>query len=196
MSHTDTKPGPQTDAKTDAKTGTEAVKNGKPGRKAGSTIVRPDTSAFDLNAIAGAVAAPAEVITLSQPTVERKPEQLAMDKVVERAHAAWVKAGRPSAWAKMPVVTYYLDPTHVEGYKYLIRRAADFHGIRPRFGTPTRVTRSLIGKLAAAGTVLPVEYEGREILAWAAMDKRPRVTSDAKPETKPEAKPDAKPDAK
>jgi hypothetical protein len=175
MSHTDTKP--QTDTKPDATATAPANgEKGKPGRKPGQTVKRPDTSAFSLDSITGAVAAPALVRTLAQPKLERKPEQIAMDKVAERAHEAWVKAGCPGAWDKMPVITYYLDPTHVEGFKYLIRRATDFHGTRPRFGSPARVTKKLIAEMTAAGTPIPPEYEGREILAWAVLDKRPRPT--------------------
>lgn len=143
---------------------------GKRGRKPGSTVVRPDTSGIDLAAIADAVVAPAEVRDLAAPKLERKPEQLAMDKVAERAHEAWVKAGRPAAWPKMPVITYYLNPTHVEAYKYLIRRACDFHGTRPRFGSPARVSESLAAKIGHP------DYTGREILAWAVLDKRPKTS--------------------
>lgn len=159
----------------------DATPNGeaKRGRKPGTQVKRPDTSGLNLDAIAGAVAAPAMVRTAAAPKLERKPEQMAMDKVAARAHAAWVTAGRPAAWEKMPVITYYLDPTHVEGFKYLIRRAVDFHGTRARFGSPARVTKKLINE---AG--LQADFEGREILAWAVLDKRPRTSKDeAKPAT-------------
>jgi hypothetical protein len=167
---------------TDVKPGADAPatsENGdaKRGRKPGTQVKRPDTSGFNLDAIAGAVAAPAQIRTAAAPKIERKPEQMAMDKVAARAHASWVGAGRPAAWEKMPVITYFLDPTQVEGYKYLIRRAVDFHGTRVRFGAPARVTKKLIHE---AG--LQPEFEGREILAWAVLDKRPRTVKDeAKP---------------
>lgn len=175
-----------TDTKTpDAKTDATPEANGKPGRKTGSKVVRPDTSGFALDAIAAAQAAPVEVRELAAPRAERKPEQLAMDKVAERAHKAWIEADRPNAWPKMPVVTYYLPPTHIEGYKYLIRRACDFIGARPKFGTPARVTKTLMAALAKKGVNLPADYEGREILAWAVMDKRPRPTTNTAPATTP-----------
>ena len=158
-----------TQSKTSKTAAATAPANGEAAKDTKTRAPRPDVSGLDLTAIAGATPAAAAVVAAAAPRQERSEQQQAMDKVVVRAHDAWVKAGRPAAWNKMPVVTYYLDPTHVEGFRYLIRRACDFADLAAKFGHPMTVTREL-----AQSAGLPADHVGREVLAFAVKDKRPR----------------------
>jgi hypothetical protein len=72
------------------------------------------------------------LVSLTAPIRKRSEQQAAMDAVGKRAYQAWVDAGRPSAWGKVPSVTYFVPPERVEHYKYLIRRTADFLQPIPR----------------------------------------------------------------
>ena len=142
----------------------------------------PDTSDVDLDAINAATLAPSDLITASAPMRERSDQQKAMDKVAARAYEAWVKAERPSVWAKIPVVTYFLAEDDVKKYRYLIRRACsivepegDSTGVRVRFGNEFTLSEQMAEKLGMANNA------GKTVLAWAAVDKR---TMEDKPEEK------------
>jgi hypothetical protein len=115
----------------------------------------------------------AEFQQATTPVRNRKPVQLAMDKVAEQAYADWVTAERPSTWARMPVITYFLDPTEVPEYRKLIRRACeivtpdgDASGVRARFGKEFVLSDKMAAKIEKP------EAAGKTVLAWAAIDKR------------------------
>lgn len=152
----------------------EDAKETKPRQKA------PDTSTVALDAINAATLAPSDLINASAPMRERSDQQKAMDKVAARAYEAWVKADRPSVWAKIPVVTYFLSEEDVTKYRYLIRRACaivepvgDSAGVRVRFGNEFTLSEAMAEKLG-----MP-DNAGKTVLAWAAVDKR---TMEDKPE--------------
>lgn len=135
----------------------------------------------DDKAIAAAVAAiegyseaPAEVIEATTPVRKRGSLQIAMDKVAVRAYAAWVERDRPSVWAKLPVITYYLDPEQVPEWRKMIRKACEFvtpqgdaSGVRARFGK----SEFVLTEEQAAKIGRP-DDAGKTVLSWAAIDKR------------------------
>lgn len=154
----------------------EDKKDTKPRAKA------PDTSTVELEAINAATLAPSDLVTASAPMRERSDQQKAMDKVAARAYEAWITAEKPSAWAKIPVVTYFLSEEDVSKYRYLIRRACaivepvgDSAGVRVRFGNEFTLSEQMAEKLGMPGNA------GKTVLAWAAVDKR---TMEDKPEEK------------
>ncbi len=142
----------------------------------------PDTTTVNLDAINAATLAPSDLVNASAPMRERSDQQKAMDKVAARAYEAWVKADRPSVWAKIPVVTYFLSEEDVPKYRYLIRRACaivepvgDSAGVRVRFGNEFTLSEAMAEKLS-----MP-DNAGKTVLAWAAVDKR---TMEDKPDEK------------
>lgn len=151
----------------DGQEGTEAATPATPRAKA------PDTSTVALDAINAATLAAPDLITASAPMRERSDQQKAMDKVAARAYEAWVKADRPSVWAKIPVVTYFLSEDDVKKYRYLIRRACaivepvgDSAGVRVRFGNEFTLSEAMAEKIGRP------DDSGKTVLAWAAVDKR------------------------
>jgi hypothetical protein len=115
------------------------------------------------------------------PVRNRKAVQLAMDAVAEQAYSDWADADRPSTWARMPVITYFLDPADVAEYRKLIRRACDIvtpqpyekdgttvepSGVRVRFGKEFVLTEKMAAKIGKP------DEAGKTVLAWAAIDKR------------------------
>lgn len=163
---------------------TEDSTKDKPKRKP-----TPDTSAVSLDAIKGAVIADptaaedpelvSEFIAAGAPTRERKPEQKAMDEVAQAAYAAWVKAGRPSQWAKMPVVTFYLTEEELPAWRHLIRRACSIAdptepdtGVRVHFGNEFTLNERTAKRIGHEDDI------GKTVLMWAAIAKRPVSDSD------------------
>lgn len=147
----------------------------------GTAPAKPEAESLSLNDItSGAFMLPAELAESSAPVRARNEKQQAMDNKVKELHAAWIKAGKPSTWAKMvegkTVATYFVEPDKSAELHKLINRAVALHGVRSRLGTSFRVTEKHV---AAYG--LPKHYVGREAISFAIMDKRPRATSDGKP---------------
>lgn len=132
---------------------TSPAENPKRGRKPGSVAIKHDLD-FGLDFLAAPQLASETEVRQTAPQRERSEVQRTMDAVIPKAHAAWIQAGKPSQWGKLPVVTYRVPPEKVDGLKYLVRRAADFHGVRARFGSAAR------------------DASGMEIVAFAVMDKR------------------------
>lgn len=162
-------------AATDGQDGHGAPADIKPRAKA------PDTSSVDLDAIKAAAFAPADLVSASAPMRERSDQQKAMDKIAARAYEEWVKADRPSLWAKIPVVTYFLTAEDVPRYRYLIRRACaivepsgDSAGVRVRFGNEFTLSEAMAEKLGRK------DDAGKTVLAWAAVDKRTMESEDKK----------------
>jgi hypothetical protein len=135
----------------------------------------PDTSGITADAINAATLATPDLRQSSQPVRVRKPEQLAMDAVAARAYKAWVDAKKPTAWDKMPVITYFLDDAEaVRSYRFLIVNACritpsvteGISGVRARFGNEFTLSEEM------AKNVKRPEMAGKIVLAWTAIDKR------------------------
>jgi hypothetical protein len=133
----------------------------------------PDTSAVSLDAINGASLAVPDLVAAAAPVRERTDQQKTMDAVAAKAYAEWVKADKPSAWAKMPVVTYFLDEDELSAYRYLIRRACEIvepvdgaTGVRVRFGNEFTLSEAMAAKINRP------ELAGKTVLAWSAVDRR------------------------
>jgi hypothetical protein len=133
------------------------------------------------------VAKDKEIKQATTPVRNRKPVQLAMDKVARRAYADWVEAGRPSTWLRMPVITYYISPDVEDGhgsaadYRKWIRSAVlavtpepfekdgqtvEPSGVRARFGGDFVLTEKMANKIGQP------DKAGYTVLSWAAIDKR------------------------
>jgi hypothetical protein len=164
-----------------ARLAAEAAQNGETGAtgEADKTTKRriPDVSDVTLDAINGAALGSADLIAASAPVRERSDQQKAMDAVATRAYEAWVKAEKPGTWGKMPVVTYFLDAEELPKFRYLIRRACEFvepvegsPGVRVRFGNEFTLREDMAAKIGKP------DFAGKTVLAWAAVDKRPRET--------------------
>jgi hypothetical protein len=156
--------------------GSDQEKKATPRKKA------PDTSKLDLDGIDAAILAPAELIKAATPIRARSDEQVKMDAVAQRAYDAWVKAGKPTLWQNMPVVTYFLDEgDELEGYRYLIKHSAavvkDDAGTpgnaRIRWGNEFTVSEEMAARLKNPdGSVGRPEVAGKTVLAWAVINKR------------------------
>jgi hypothetical protein len=147
----------------------------------------PDTSDVSIDAIRAAVVADptdpdlgdaSEFFAAGAPQRARKPEQAAMDEVAAAAYAKWVAADRPSQWAKMPVVTFYLSEEDLPKYRYLIRRAAKIvepiepdTGVREHFGNEFTLREDMAKKIGRE------DDAGKTVLMWAAIAKR-KVSED------------------
>lgn len=173
---------------------TPAAQNGESGVESGNVEATeestknakraptPDTSDVSLDAIKAAVIADptdpdlgdaAEFFAAGQPQRARKPEQMAMDEVATAAYGKWVKAGRPSKWANMPVVTFYLTEEELPKWKHLIRRACLYvepetpdTGVRVHFGNEFTLSERMAAKIGRPDDV------GKTVLMWAAIAKR------------------------
>lgn len=187
MTDTDTGPAEQT---ADPAENTEGVTKGKPGRGVrgkksdgngqgnpeSKNVTRkppPDTSDVTLEGINAATLALPDLVAASAPTRERSEQQKAMDEVAKRAYQAWIDADKPSMWQKIPVVTYFLTDEELPKYRYLIRRACaivepigDSRGVRERFGNVFTLSEQMASKVNRP------DLAGRNVLAWAAVDKR------------------------
>lgn len=141
---------------------------------------KPETKELSLAEVTSAFMLPTELADSSAPVRARSEKQTAMDKKVDELHKAWVKAGKPSTWAKMvehhTVVTYFVEPDKAAELHKLVNRAVTFLGLRSRMGTSFLITDKHTERFH-----LPKEYVGREAISFAIMDKRPRATSDGKP---------------
>lgn len=147
----------------------------------------PDVSTISADAINAASLAIPEMVAAAEPERKRPEQQVVMDAVATKAYAAWVKAGRPAAWGKMPVVTYFLDEADLPKWRYLIRRACDVvkpegtaTGVRVLFGNEFTLSEGMAKKIDKPEAV------GKTVLAWAAIDKR-APNKATKPDTKPNA---------
>ena len=158
----------------------------------------PDTSDIKVDAIKAAVIADptdpdlgdaSEFFAAGAPQRARKPEQEAMDEVAAAAYQKWVKADRPSQWAKMPVVTFYLTDEELPKYRHLIRRACLFAkpedpdtGVRVHFGNEFTLSEGMARKIGRE------EDAGKNVLMWAAVAKRQLSEDDARKKTVAENK--------
>lgn len=128
----------------------------KPGRKTGQKAKEYDFTGLTLDLLASPMVVTEELSKKAAPARARDERQLKIDAVVKHLHNQWIGKDKPSAWAEMPKGAYPTDPKAVEGLKYLIDRAASFHGVAVRYGKPVR------------------DAQGREIVTFAVRDRRER----------------------
>lgn len=102
-----------------------------------------------------------EEAAAATPKRARNEMQLAMDKIVSRLHADWVKAGKPNLWLDLPKGKYPVPVAQVDDLTKLINRAGEFLSVRIRYGNPVK---------------LP---DNRQMVTFAVLDKR-----EVKPETR------------
>lgn len=153
----------------------------------------PDTSDVSIDAIKAAVIADpndpelgdaSEFFAAGQPQRARKTEQLAMDEVAQAAYQKWVKADRPTKWANMPVVTFYLSDDDLPKYKLLIRRACRFatpegedEAVKEHMGNEFTLSEKMAEKIGRP------EEAGKNVLMWAAVAKRKVAADDKRRQT-------------
>lgn len=113
----------------------------------------------------------ADMAAAAAPVRARSDEQQAMDEVVRKMNAHWKSANGPTTWPNLVaakcVTTYFVEPDKTASIKKLIDRAASLLGIRIRYGTSFLADEKLVAKFS-----LPAEYLGREVISFAAPDKR------------------------
>jgi len=131
----------------------------KKGRPAGQPKV------YDFGGLSPALlSAPQEVDSrmASQfaPSRARDENQIAMDGIVKKYHDEWINAGTPTKWAAMPKARYHIPPAAEEGFRFLVRRAADFHGVAIKWG-------------GQQGTKVR-DAQGNLVLVFAIRDRRER----------------------
>lgn len=109
----------------------------KPAAKRGRPAGQPKEYNFD-GLSAEMLSKPLEVddrmASQFAPSRARDDRQIAMDGTVKRLHEAWLKAGSPTKWVAMPKARYHIPPAAEEGLRFLVRRAADFHGVAIKWG--------------------------------------------------------------
>jgi hypothetical protein len=140
----------------------------------------PDTSTVTKEAIQGGImSVGGGLAAAGAPVRERKEEQKFMDEVAAKIYGEWVDAGKPSAWEKLPVVTYFLDDSDLPKYRYLIRRACaivepigDSRGVTVRFGNEFVMSEKSAQKIDPQHETELWEHIGQNVLMWAAVDKR------------------------
>lgn len=153
----------------------------------------PDTSDVSPDAIKAAVIADpndpelgdaAEFFAAGQPQRARKAEQVAMDEVAQAAYQKWVKADRPTKWANMPVVTFYLTDEELPKYKLLIRRACKFatpegedEAVKEHLGNEFTLNEKMAEKIGRP------DEAGKNVLMWAAVAKRKVAADDKRRQT-------------
>lgn len=154
--------------------GAEGTQEGTPDAEATPARRKvPDTSGLTVEAINAATLAFPDLVAASAPVRERSEQQKWMDAVAVKAYEAWVTAGKPSMWQKIPVITYFVSDDDLPKYKYLIRRACsivepagDSPGVRVRFGNEFTLSEAMATKMERP------DLAGTTVLAWAAVDKR------------------------
>jgi len=92
---------------------------------------------------------------------ERKAQQKAIDGLVQKAYDAWVKAGKPSEWAKMPGANVKLPATQLDTLKSAVYAAGQYLDLRVRFGNVSivDVDGTEIADVVFTASDKPVEAE-------------------------------------
>ena len=143
---------------------------------------------LDLDFIeSGAFTLTPELTSQAAPQRARSDKQRKMDAVVERLHKHWKSVGGPSQWGKLVetkcVTTYFVQPDQAAELKKLINRAGAFHDVAIRYGSSFLATEHMVKKFN-----LPEAYVGREVISFAARDRRPRAANGTKGTTQAETK--------
>lgn len=95
------------------------------------------------------------------PSRVRDANQVAMDGIIRKYHDEWLNSGSPTRWVDMPKCRYHIPPAAVDGFRYLVRRAADFHGVAIKWG-------------GQQGTAVH-DSNGNTVLVFAVRDRREQV---------------------
>lgn len=119
----------------------------------------------------------AEALTAeTMPVRARNERQQVLDRKVKAAHENWTAKGKPGDWNSQVkagvVVTYFPAPDKSAELKRLINKAADFHGVRVRYGSSFVVTEAHISRFN-----LKPELLGHEAVSFAVLDKKARTTA-------------------
>lgn len=119
----------------------------------------------------------AEALTAeTMPVRARNERQQVLDRKVKAAHENWTAKGKPGDWNSQVkagvVVTYFPAPDKSAELKRLINKAADFHGVRVRYGSSFVVTEQHIQRFN-----LKPELLGHEAVSFAVLDKKARTTA-------------------
>lgn len=135
--------------------------------------VKRDLTTVDVASLCAVQAPPEAINQKTAPARTRSDRQQAVDAVVAAKHKEWVAAEKPTQWLKIPREVkgmYVQAPDRAELVRFMLRSAADFHGLRVKFGTPARVAATLPdGK--------PNPDAGKEIIVFAVMDKTQKTTT-------------------
>lgn len=171
----------KTDAKTDAKVNppADAKPEGTEGTKPEGTDAKTANGELDLDFLAEGGMILAEALTAeTMPVRARSERQQVIDRKVKAAHENWTAKGKAGDWNGLVkagvVVTYFPAPDKAAELKKLINKAADFHGVRVRYGSSFVVTQQHIERFN-----LKPELLGHEAVSFAILDKKARTTKPA-----------------
>ena len=103
--------------------------------------VRTERPALELSTMDASIVK-AEVVATRKRTRntsdrERKAQQKAIDGLVQKAYDAYVKAGKPTDWVKMPGANVKLPATQLDTLKSAVYAAGQYLDLRVRFGNIT-----------------------------------------------------------
>lgn len=152
-------------------------------QKAAKAAAEAEELAAELADIESATEAPAELLDETTPTRKRGDLQRAIDAIALRTYEAWIEKGRPSVWAKLPVITYYLDPEKVAERRKLIRKSPQVVRAQPyrrddgEYIEPTGVrirwgADDLVLTHEKAEKIGRPDDAGKTVLSWCVVDKR------------------------
>lgn len=119
----------------------------------------------------------------AQPKNKRSEAQIALDGVTPQIHEAWVKAGKPAAFAKLPTVSYPVSPEGVTKLRGMIKKAAEWNKTRARFGSDVTITPEIV----AASPNLNDSHLGLVLVTFGIMDpagSKAAQTTDSAPAQK------------
>jgi hypothetical protein len=123
----DKTPDPQTTAKKTAQ---------KPAEDAPKRV-RKEYAALDFGAIKVVPGTDRAALAKHRNTKgDRGEEQIAVDKLVQKAHERWQVAGSPESWmdCKDAAFTVQLPAHQIETFKFRVRKAALYLNVASRFG--------------------------------------------------------------
>lgn len=178
MTETTTRPGRKPPTDRDAPHGRD--ENGTPlaphgylsdGRPRQYPLVKTDLPDLTADALATPVEVPPVLAPQTKPRAYRTEQQQAIDKVVQKVHAKWTKAGKPSASAwplmleKKLVAGYWVSPDSVPGLRSLLERSATYLKLRIKFGE--HVSRPE-----------DAEQDGKVYIPFVVMDRMTRPSGD------------------
>lgn len=116
------------------------------------------------------------LVSETMPVRARNERQQVIDRKVKAAHDNWTAKGKPGDWNSQVkagvVVTYFPAPDKAAELKRLINKAADFHGVRVRYGSSFKVTDEHVKRFN-----LKPELLGHEAVSFAILDKKARTTA-------------------
>jgi hypothetical protein len=169
-------------ARTETQNRPASAQSGAPATN-GQTTPETTPAPFDVSFLSAPVvtAQATSVKTLAQPKNKRSEAQMALDKITPQVHKAWVDAGKPAAFLKLPTLSYPVDPERATKLKGMIRKAAEFNGdsgtpTRARFGADVTITPEIVADPAIKG--LTEAHVGLTLVTFGIMDKSQRATDE------------------